>query len=230
MGSTDTQTQGSSALSDLKLEVIVIPVSDVDRSKDFYLGLGWRLDADFPITDDYRAVQITPPHSACSIWFGKGVTPAAPGSAQGLMLVVDDIEAARAELIARGLDVSETFHPDKGIVRVADGKERLPGRHPEGRSYFSWASFNDPDGNTWLLQEVTARLPGRLWPNTDIATLTELLRETEQQHGEYERHAPEHHWSGWYAAYVIAREQGKSPVEAAQEASQHVENTRAQAA
>jgi catechol 2,3-dioxygenase-like lactoylglutathione lyase family enzyme len=207
--------QISNAHVDMKLEVVVIPVSDVDRAKRFYEGLGWRLDADFA-GDDWRAVQLTPPGSPCSIHFGKGVTTAAPGSVQGLFLVVDDIEAARAELIAKGADVSEPFH--YAGVRGP----RLAGPDPERGSYRSYASFSDPDGNSWLLQEIKTRLPGR-GLSLDVAALTELLRETEQRHGQYEPTAPKHHWSAWYAAYIVARERGKTPEEAAQDGALHIE-------
>jgi catechol 2,3-dioxygenase-like lactoylglutathione lyase family enzyme len=210
-----TSTRISNERVDMKLEVVVIPVSDVDRAKRFYEGLGWRLDADFA-GDDWRAVQLTPPGSPCSIHFGKGVTTAAPGSVQGLYLVVDDIEAARAELIRNGVDVSEPFHY-AGILG-----SRLPGPDPERRSYSSYASFSDPDGNRWLLQEIKTRLPGR-GLSLDVATLTELLREAENRHGEYEPTAPKHHWSGWYAAYIVAREQGKTPEEAFTGATRHLE-------
>ena len=149
--------------------------------------------------------------------FGKGVTTAAPGSVQGLFLVVDDIEAARAELIGHGVDVSEVFHFEGGL-HVTGTKGRVPGPDPQGRSYSSWASFSDPDGNGWLLQEIKTRLPGTRVQQLDVATLTELLREAEQHHGEYEATAPKHHWSGWYAAYIVARERGKTPEEAAKEA------------
>jgi catechol 2,3-dioxygenase-like lactoylglutathione lyase family enzyme len=203
-----------------KLEVVVIPVSDVDRAKRFYEGLGWRLDADF-VAGDWRGIQVTPPGSPCSVIFGKGVTSAAPGSTQGLFLVVDDIEAARADLRRRGADVSEVFH-FAGPIRV-DGKDgRVAGRDPEHGSYKSWASFSDPDGNGWLLQEITTRLPGRGF-NPDVTSLTELLRETEEHHGQYEPTAPKHHWSGWYAAYMVARQRGKTPDEAANEAKAHIE-------
>ena len=151
----------TAATTDLKLEVVVIPVSDVDRAKRFYESLGWRLDADFANGDDWRLVQMTPPGSPCSVMFGKGFTPAVPGSVQGTFLVVDDLEAARAQLIGQGVDVSEVFHFEGSLLRVAGRKGRVPGPDPEGRSYFSFASFNDPDGNGWLLQEVTTRLPGR---------------------------------------------------------------------
>ena len=142
------------ATVDLKLEVVTLPVSDVDRAKRFYQGLGWRLDADIVAGDHFRVVQLTPPHSECSISFGKGVTPAEPGSAQRLLLVVDDIEAAREELVSRGAEVSGLFHLDGGPV---------PGPDPQGRSYQTYASFSDPDGNGWLLQEIKTRLPGREW-------------------------------------------------------------------
>ena len=145
----------------LKLEVVIIPVSDVDRAKRFYESLGWRLDADFTNGDDWRAVQLTPPGSPCSIIFGKGVTTAVPGSLQGTFLVVDDIKAARAELLGYGVDVSEVFHFD-GVLRVVGTKGRVPGPDPERGSYRSWASFSDPDGNGWMLQEVKTRLPGRV--------------------------------------------------------------------
>jgi catechol 2,3-dioxygenase-like lactoylglutathione lyase family enzyme len=156
-----TQTP-SAARIDMKLEVVVIPVSDVDRAKRFYGDLGWRLDADFATSEDFRVVQLTPPGSQCSIIFGKGVTTAAPGSVQDLMLIVYDIETARAELIGRGVAVSEVFHDENGIFHHAGTKGRVPGPDPEGRSYRSWASFSDPDGNGWLLQEIKTRLPGRV--------------------------------------------------------------------
>jgi catechol 2,3-dioxygenase-like lactoylglutathione lyase family enzyme len=209
---------------DLKLEVVVIPVADVDRAKRFYEGLGWRLDADFSAGENWRGLQLTPPGSKCSIIFGKGVTKAVPGSAQGLFLTVPDIEAARARLIAYGVDVSEVFQFE-GDLHVDGTNGRVPGRDPEGRSYHSWASFSDPDGNGWLLQEVNARLPGR-GLSLDVATLTELLRETEKRHGEYEATAPKHHWSGWYSAYIVAREQGKTPEEAAKAGALHMETAR----
>jgi catechol 2,3-dioxygenase-like lactoylglutathione lyase family enzyme len=198
-----------------KLEVVTIPVSDIERAKRFYEGLGWRLDADFS-GDGWRAVQLTPPGSPCSIHLG---TTAAPGSAQGMFLVVDDIEAARAELIAKGVDVSEPFH-FTGIRGP-----RLPGPDPERGSYRSYASFSDPDGNGWLLQEVKTRLPGR-GLSIDVATLEELLQETEKRHGAYEPTAPKHHWSGWYAAYIVARERGKTPEEAVKDATLRIEGAR----
>jgi catechol 2,3-dioxygenase-like lactoylglutathione lyase family enzyme len=218
-----TQIPGAATV-DLKLEVVVIPVSDVDRAKRFYGGLGWRLDADFSGGEAWRGVQMTPPGSPCSIIFGKGITNAVPGSVQGLFLIVDNIEAARAELLGHGVDVSQAFHFDAGL-HVAGTDGRVPGADPEGRSYSSWASFTDPDGNGWLLQEVKTRLPGR-GLSLDVATLTELLRETEQRHGEYEPTAPKHHWSGWYAAYIVARERGRTPDEAARDAALHMEGAR----
>ena len=168
MGSTDASTKTSleipaPATIDMKLEVINLPVSDVDRAKRFYQSLGWRLDGDFAVGDDFRAVQLTPPNSQCSITFGKGVTTAGPGSVQDLMLIVDDIDAARDDLISRGVDVSDVYHYDTRPFHSAGMEARVPGPDPEGRSYFTWASFSDPDGNGWLLQEIKTRLPGREW-------------------------------------------------------------------
>jgi catechol 2,3-dioxygenase-like lactoylglutathione lyase family enzyme len=204
---------------DLKLEVVVLPVSDVDRSKRFYEGLGWRVDADFPGVDGFRVVQMTPPGSPCSIHFGKKVTTAAPGSIKNLYLVVADIEAARRDLAGRGADVSEAFH------FAGFGGPPVPGPEPSGRSYGTYASFSDPDGNTWLLQEIKTRLPGRGLSNLDVATLTDLLQDAENGHGKYEPTAPKHHWSAWYAAYIVARQQGKTPEEAAQEGALNVQRT-----
>jgi len=199
---------------DLKLEVVAIPVADIDRAKAFYAKLGWTVDADFMVGKDFRAVQLTPPGSPSSIHLDPtGV----PGSAHGMFLVVSDIEAARRELIARGADVSDVFH--------FDGEHHpVPGPDPQGPSYRSFASFSDPDGNRWVLQQVNARLPGRGLSN-DLATLTDLLRDAEEHHGQYEPTAPKHHWSGWYAAYVLAREQGKTPEEAVKVATLHIEGT-----
>jgi catechol 2,3-dioxygenase-like lactoylglutathione lyase family enzyme len=194
---------------DMKLEVVVIPVSDVDRAKRFYGGLGWRLDADFVRGDDFRVVQFTPPGSPSSIHFGKGVTSAAPGSAQGLYLVVSDVEAARAELVGRGVDVSEVFH------RAAVGEGPRSGPDPARRSYASFASFTDPDGNSWLLQEVTVRLPGRVdADNTTFASPTELataLRRAAAAHGEHEKRTGQHDagWPDWYAEYMVQEQAGK---------------------
>jgi catechol 2,3-dioxygenase-like lactoylglutathione lyase family enzyme len=230
MSSTQTGNERTTQIpttskADLKLEVVIIPVSDVDRAKRFYQSLGWRLDAEFAAGDDWRALQLTPPGSPCSIIFGKGVTTAAPGSVHGTFLAVDDIAAARAELVGYGVDVSEVFH-FAGPLHVDGTNGRVPGPDPEGRSYSSWASFSDPDGNSWMLQEIKTRLPGRGLSSLDVPTLTELLRETEQHHGEYEPTAPKHHWSGWYAAYIVARERGRTSEEAVKDATLHLEGAR----
>jgi catechol 2,3-dioxygenase-like lactoylglutathione lyase family enzyme len=193
---------------DFKFEVAVIPVSDVDRAKRFYGSLGWRLDADFVRGEEFRVVQFTPPGSPCSIHFGTGVTSAVPGSAQGLYLVVSDIEAARAELIDRGVKVSELFH------RVP-GEGRLSGPDPQRRSYASFASFSDPDGNGWLLQEVTVRLPGRVDADnttfTSPAELASALRRAEAAHGEHEKKTGRRDadWPTWYAEYMVRERAGK---------------------
>ncbi len=198
-----TRTPTAPAL-DLKLEVVVLGVSDVDRAKRFYENLGWRLDADFSGAENWRAVQFTPPGSPCSIHFGKGLTTAAAGSMRNLYLVVSDIEAARADLIGRGAEVGEAFH------FAAFGGPPVPGPAPHGGSYGTFATFSDPDGNSWLLQEIKTRLPGRGLSNPDVATLTDLLREAEAQHGMYEPTAAKHHWSDFYAPYIVARENGKA--------------------
>jgi catechol 2,3-dioxygenase-like lactoylglutathione lyase family enzyme len=212
---------------EMKFEVVVIPVTDVDRSKEFYTRLGWRLDADFPYDNGFRVVQFTPPGSGCSVQFGKKMTPAAPGSAQGLYLVVTDVEAARKDLVARGVEVSEVFHPGTpGAQFEGDGSGRIDGPAAEHASYGSFATFRDPDGNGWLLQEVTTRLPGRGLGNLDVATLAGLLRETEKHHSEYEPTAPKHQWSDWYAAYIVARQDGKTPEDAAKEGKIHIEGAR----
>jgi catechol 2,3-dioxygenase-like lactoylglutathione lyase family enzyme len=214
----------AAAAVDLKLEVVVIPVADVDRSKRFYEALGWRLDADFANGDEWRLVQMTPPGSPCSVMFGRGFTSTEPGSVQATFLVVSDLEAARSQLIRRGVDVSEVFHFERDLLNARRaGHSR--GRDPKGRSYFSFASFNDPDGNGWLLQEVTTRFPGRGF-TPDVTTLTELLRETEESHGAYEAIAPKHHWSEWYAAYIVARERGRAPDDAAADAASRVDRSR----
>src|SRR6202050_3523564 len=166
---------------DMKFEVVVIPVADVDRSKKFYTKLGWRLDADFPFDNGFRVVQFTPPGSGCSVQLGTKITAAAPGSAQGLYLIVFQIEAARKELVARGVEVSEVFHTLKpGAQFRPESNGRVSGPDPGHRSYFSFATFSDPDGNTWLFQELTTRPPGHGLSSLDVSTLTELLRETEQ--------------------------------------------------
>ena len=210
----------TAATVDLKLEVVVIPVADVDRAKRFYESLGWRLDGDFSGAGNWRGVQMTPPGSPCSIHFGTDLTPAAGAPARNLFLVVSDIEAARAELIGRGASVSGTFH------LAAFGAPPVPGPDPAGRPYATLAAFSDPDGNSWLLQEVKARLPGRGFSSLDVPTATELLRETENAHGNYEPTGPKHHWSGWYAAYIVARQQGRTPEDAAKEGARQVETAR----
>jgi len=218
-----SNSQTSTAV-DMKFEVVVIPVADVDRAKAFYTKLGWRLDADFPFDNGFRAVQFTPPGSGCSVQFGTKMTTAAPGSAQNMYLIVSDVEAARKELVARGVEVSDVFHAGApGAQFQPDRGNRVSGPDPEHRSYFSFATFKDPDGNSWLFQELTTRLPGRGLSNLDVATLTELLRETEEHHGEYEPTAPKHHWSGWYAAYIVARQNGKTPEEAAKDGKLNIE-------
>ena len=226
MSSTQTAdehaTESPATAVDLKLEVVPLPVADVERAKRFYEGLGWRVDADFASGDEWRVVQLTPPGSPCSVSFGKGYTTAVPGSAQGTFLVVDDIEAARAELLARGVGVSDVFHFDGNLLRVTGTKGRLPGPDPKGSSYFSFASFSDPDGNSWLLQEVKTRFPGRGF-SADVDSITEVLREAEERHGEYERAAPKHHWSEWYAGYIAARQRGKTPEQAATDAARRLE-------
>jgi catechol 2,3-dioxygenase-like lactoylglutathione lyase family enzyme len=214
----------SVARVDMKLEAVVIPVSNADRAKAFYGRLGWRLDADFAFDNGFRVVQFTPPGSGCSVQFGTNITAAAPGSAHGLYLVVSDIEAARDELAAHGIAVSEAFHAGApGAQFQPDGtSDRVGGPAPDHGSYSSFATFSDPDGNGWLLQEVTTRLPGR-GLGMDVPTLTELLREAETHHGEYEPTAPKHHWWDWYAAYIAARENGKTPEEAAKDAALHTQ-------
>jgi catechol 2,3-dioxygenase-like lactoylglutathione lyase family enzyme len=195
---------------DLKLEVVVIPVSDVDRAKSFYSGLGWRLDGDFVVGDTFRGVQFTPPGSPASIHFGKGITVAAPGSASGLYLVVSDIEEARTELVSRGVEVSEVFH------RAGPGKPAVKGRDPERRSYSSFVTFKDPDGNEWLLQEITTRFPGRI--DSDATTyaseadLAAAMRRASEAHGEHEKRnggQRDENWPEWYAEYMVAEQAGK---------------------
>jgi len=212
---------GGPTTVDTKLEVVVIPVADVDRSKRFYEGLGWKLDAEFAADNGFRIVQLTPPGSPCSIQFGTMITTGAPGSAQNLYLVVTDIDAARQQLAARGANVSEVFHPGTPGAQYQRNGGRISGPAPDRASYGSFASFSDPDGNSWLIQEVTTRRPGR-GLSLDVATLTDLLRETENAHGAYEATAPKHHWSDWYAGYMVARERGKTADEASAEAARRL--------
>jgi catechol 2,3-dioxygenase-like lactoylglutathione lyase family enzyme len=208
----------------MKFEVVVIPVADADRAKEFYTKLGWRLDADFRYDNGFRVVQFTPPGSGCSVQFGTKITSAAPGSAQGLYLIVSDVESARRDLAARDIEVSEVFHPGTpGAQFQIDGGGRISGPAPGHATYGSFATFRDPDGNGWLFQEVTTRLPGRGLSNLDVATLTELLQEAEKHHSEYEPTAPKHKWSDWYAAYIVARQVGKTPDEAANDGKIHIE-------
>ena len=212
---TMTQVRSAAAIEnaqpvDLKFEVTAIPVADVERAKDFYSNLGWRLDADFVVGDTFRGVQFTPPGSPASIHFGKGVTPAVPGSASGLFLIVSDIEAARAELVSRGVDVSEIFHV------AGPGHPPVPGLDPERRSYHTYATFKDPDGNTWLLQEITARFPGRIDSNTmtfaSPSDLANAMRRASTAHGEHEKRnggQRDENWPDWYAEYMVAEQAGK---------------------
>jgi len=209
------QTRSETPTVDMKLEVIVIPVSDVDRAKRFYAGLGWRLDADVARDDGFRVIQFTPPGSPCSIIFGKGVTSAEPGSARGLHLIVSDVVAARAELTGRGVEVSEVFHDAGGIFHRAGQEGRVSGPDPERRSYASFASFSDPDGNGWLFQEVTARLPGRVDGDTRFSSAAELAatqRRAAAAHGEHEKRTGRQHdanWPDWYAEYIVREQAGK---------------------
>jgi len=208
-----TRANGAATM-DMKLEVVLLPVADVDRAKQFYEGLGWRLDADFPVGDDFRVVQLTPPGSDAAIIFGDGVTSAAPGSVDGLQLVVSDIEAARAELAGRGVDISEVFHDAGGVFHHAGTEARVPGPAPERGSYGSFASFSDPDGNGWILQEVTARLPGRVAGETTYGSASDLsqaLLRASLAHGEHEKRTGEHdeQWPDWYAEYMVRERAGE---------------------
>jgi catechol 2,3-dioxygenase-like lactoylglutathione lyase family enzyme len=206
---------------DTKLEVVVLPVSDVDRAKAFYTALGWREDGDTRLGPDFRVVQVTPPGSPASVVFGTGVTDAVPGSVQDLVLAVDDVEQARARLLEQGADVGAVWHDEDGLFFHGGRRKRMPGPDPHRRTYASFASFTDPDGNGFVLQEVTTRPAGRLWSDlgTDAATLAELLRDAEEHHSRYEPTAPTHRWSDWYAAYIVARRLGRSQDEAYREAS-----------
>ena len=214
---------------DMKLEVVVIGVSDVDRAKAFYENLGWRLDADFTQGQEFRVIQFTPRNSDASIIFGKGVPSPKPGSVKSLTLAVADINAARKDLVARSVKVSEVFHFAGGPFNDTGENPRVGGRDQEGRSYFSFASFEDPDGNGWLLQEIQTRLPGREWKSKraqamDIPTLAELLRETEEHHGSYEKTHAKHNWWDWYAPYLNARQNGNSPEEAVTVANRYMDD------
>jgi catechol 2,3-dioxygenase-like lactoylglutathione lyase family enzyme len=220
-------TEGERVQIDMKFEAVVLGVSDVDRAKAFYENLGWRLDIDLA-AGDFRGVQMTPHNSEAAIIFGKGITSATPGSATNLILAVGNVDAAREDLIARGVKVSEVFHYAGGPFNNTVENPRVGGRDPENRSYFSFASFEDPDGNDWVLQEITTRLPGREWksthpPATDGASLAELLHETAERHGNFENTHAEHHWWDWYAQYLSARQNGSSPEEAAAGADRHME-------
>jgi catechol 2,3-dioxygenase-like lactoylglutathione lyase family enzyme len=206
---------------DMKFEIVVIPVSDVERAKRFYAGLGWRLDADFASGDDYRVIQFTPTGSGCSVIFGKNVTPAKPGSAKGLYLIVSDIEAARKELLGRGVGISEAFH-DAGDAHTGKdepylfGSIRVAGPDPERRTYRSYASFSDPDGNGWLLQEITSRLPGRIDTGvasfTSVSELESALKRASIAHGEHEKRnggQRDENWPAWYAEHMFNESTGK---------------------
>jgi catechol 2,3-dioxygenase-like lactoylglutathione lyase family enzyme len=212
--STTTGTGNRSA--DLKLEVVVIPVADADRSKAFYAGLGWRLDADFSFDNGFRVVQFTPPGSLCSMQFGTKITTAPPGSARGLYLIVPDMEAGREQLLARGAKVSAVFHAGAPGAQFGpdDSTDRVDGPDPDGKSYNSFATFEDPDGNGWLLQEVTDRLPGRVDPDvtsfSSVGDLASALRRAEAAHGEHEKRIgkADPDWPDWYAAYMVAEQAG----------------------
>ncbi len=218
MGTTEDRSSDASGTAsvgrdDTKLEVVVIPVSDVDRAKEFYGSLGWRLDADVAAGDDFRLIQFTPPGSGCSVQFGTNLTSAAPGSAQGLYLIVSDVEAARNELVARGVKASEVFHEGtRGARFHAAG--RVAGPSPDRGSYGSFASFSDPDGNGWLFQEVTTRLPGRVDPAAtsfgSASDLASALRRAAAAHGEHEKRIGEAdaNWPDWYADYMVREQAG----------------------
>jgi catechol 2,3-dioxygenase-like lactoylglutathione lyase family enzyme len=216
---TATQANKTGSL-DLKLEVVILPVSDADRAKEFYASIGWREDADFVFTDDFRVLQFTPPGSQASIIFGTGVSSAVPGSGGSMIVAVDDIEAARTQLIENGVDVSDIFH---GSGFAADGHDREPGLDPERKSYSSYASFSDPDGNTFLMQEVTSRLPGRV-EDPDVGELAALLLDTAMHHDSFEKAAPEHNWWDWYAPYLSARQQGSTEDEATEAADRYMKD------
>ena len=210
---SQTKTSADAATVDMKFEVAVIPVSDVDRAKEFYARLGWRLDADFRFDNGFHVVQFTPPGSACSIQFGTKITPAAPGSAQNQYLVVSDIEAARRDLVARGVTVSEVFHPGTPEAQFQP-EGRIAGPEPAHATYRSFATFRDPDGNGWLLQEVTTRLPGRIDSSAtsfgSASDLASAFRRAEAAHGQHEKLTGkrDENWPDWYAAYIVAEQAG----------------------
>jgi catechol 2,3-dioxygenase-like lactoylglutathione lyase family enzyme len=216
VGGSDGSATRRDAHVDLKLEVVVIPVADVDRAKAFYASLGWRLDADFQFDNGFRGVQFTPPGSGCSIQFGTRKTSAAPGSAQCLYLIVTDIEDARDALVARGVEVSEVFHPATPGAQfpLGDTHGRASGPAPDHQSYGSFATFSDPDGNGWLLQEITARLPGHVDATetafASTADLASALRRAEAAHSEHETRTgqADANWPEWYAAYMAAEQAG----------------------
>jgi catechol 2,3-dioxygenase-like lactoylglutathione lyase family enzyme len=212
----NNQAFANLATIDLKFEAVVIPVSDVDRAKRFYGSLGWRLDADFRFDNGSRVVQFTPPGSGCSVQFGTKITSATPGSAQGLYLIVSDIEAARAELLRRGVEVSEVFHSDTpgAQFQINGTSGRISGPAPDHASYRSYVTFNDPDGNSWILQEITTRLSGRVAGDTGYASINDLanaLRRAEAAHGEHEKRTGQRdaNWPDWYAAYMKAEQSGE---------------------
>jgi len=206
---SDADATSSMAMVDMKLEVIVIPVSDVDRAREFYAHLGWRFDGEFVDDEGSRSVQLTPPGSGCSVQFGTNVTPAAPGTAQAMHLVVADIEAAREQLVAHGVDASEVYHCATGYAcRYPGHAGRVSGRHPDRGTYGSFVSFDDPDGNGWVLQEVTARFPGRVEGDTTYVSagdLAQALRRAAAAHGEHEARTgqADANWPDWYAEYMV---------------------------
>jgi len=211
----------------MKLEVVFVPVSDIDRAKAFYEKAGFRLDIDYVANEKFRALQFTPPQSGASIIFGKGITSAKSGPVE-LVLAVEDVAAARADLIGRGINVSEVFHYAGGPFNNSGENPRVPGPEPSGHSYFSFASFEDPDGNRWQMQEIKERLPGREWKQANgagPATVADLLRETGEHHHHYEITHAEHHWWDWYAPYFTARQNGSSPEEASAAADRYMDET-----
>ncbi|MGY2876666.1 catechol 2,3-dioxygenase-like lactoylglutathione lyase family enzyme [Marmoricola sp. URHA0025 HA25] len=227
MQSTTTINGPSSTTLAMRLEVVVIPIADYDRARSFYTGLGWRVDADIEGSGGYRLVQVTPPGSAASVIFGTQVTAAQAGSFDGLLLAVDDVDVAREALLERGVEVSEVFHDANGglggAFHVGD-QGRAAGRDPERRSYASYASFEDSEGNRWILQEITTRLPGRVWEGDgdDVSHLADRLHETAERHDAFENVAPTHDWWDWYAAYLDARRHGADPDGAAQDAARYM--------